>query len=672
MRQAYGTIGPLVAVLLLAPVAALAAPPSETRDQIICRAKSGVGFSYWWGGACWCANGCSPNFGCSKGSCSGNCPSCSHSGGHGADCSGFTNKVWQVPSAMSLNGSCAHGGYVAASYTKSATHWDKISRSNILKADALASSTHVMVYESGDPWGSLWAYEAKGCSYGIKHNIRTCSSAYSAARRHNIISGECKPGQTQSQGCGNCGSKKRTCSSGGKWGSWGSCGGQGACAPGKKESAACGKCGSKSRTCNSSCGWGGWSSCSSQGACSPGQTETTGCGNCGNKSRTCSGSCGWGAWGACTGAGPCAPGQSETAGCGNCGNMTRTCSGACQWDGYGACQGEGPCAPGQGQTEACGDCGEHSRSCGATCQWADWDGCEGPDPNGGNNACDTGELGVCSDGRERCVHGWTQCLRLVDPSAELCDDLDNDCDGPADEEHPTTMGAPPPAYAANLEDLSFPPALSPGEVGMAWVELRNVGTKLWPKGKVWLSANDGPDGGATGLFPPGQWPAWDVAAVLPEDVAPGGSARLVLPLQMPDTGQAPPHARLVLLAPDGSEMRCPQPEVELAVKEVPGMGGEAQVFVEGGPVDEDVPQQGVEGPHAVEVPPETAPTAEQPAPAPEPTGEEAAPAGRSTQSGCGTAADAPATPALALLLLALYGFRRRASVRSRHRPHDRS
>ena len=574
----------LVLCVLLAPAFASAAPPAETRDQIICRAKSGVGFSYWWGGACWCNSGCSPNFGCSKGGCSGNCPSCNHWGGHGADCSGFTNKVWQVPSAMSLNGSCAHGGYVAKSYTSSATHWDKISRSNMLKADALASSTHVMVYESGDPWGSLWAYEAKGCSYGIKHNIRTCSSAYSAARRHNIINGECSPGQTQSKGCGNCGTQKRSCKSNGTW--------------------------------------DGWSGCGGQGPCSPGQTESAGCGNCGKKSRSCNGSCNWGGWGGCS--------------------------------------GEGPCAPGQAQTEKCGDCGEHSRSCGGSCQWDGWDGCEGPDPGDGKLQCDTGELGVCADGIQRCVQGWKTCVRTTDPSDELCDDLDNDCDGPVDEDRPAAMGSPPAAYAAELTDLSYPPALAPGSLGKAWAEFRNVGGATWKKGTIWLSAAGGPDGGVSELYSPGQWPAWDVAAVLQDDVAPGESARLEFPLRMPLTGGTTPGAKMTLLGPDGTGIRCPQPELSVAVKAVPGMELGAPATAPAVEVQAaEEPAAGEEAPvtlteaatdHTPSATPGTQPSAEKAGAA-----ESGCAAARSTTSGGGPIA------ALAVALLAVWGWRRRAA-----------
>ena len=63
-----------------------------TTDEILNRAATGVGFSYWWGHGVWNPGSTS------HGSCSGSCPSCTHSGSYGADCSGFAAKVWQVPS----------------------------------------------------------------------------------------------------------------------------------------------------------------------------------------------------------------------------------------------------------------------------------------------------------------------------------------------------------------------------------------------------------------------------------------------------------------------------------------------------------------------------------------------------------------------------------------------
>ncbi len=57
------------------------------------------------------------------------------------------------------------------------------------------------------------------------------------------------------------------------------------------------------------------------------------------------------------------------------------------------------------------------------------------DPDLGDS-CDTGERGPCWQGRKRCVEGDLQCVGVVDPLDETCDGVDNDCDGEADEGRP--------------------------------------------------------------------------------------------------------------------------------------------------------------------------------------------------------------------------------------------
>lgn len=54
------------------------------------------------------------------------------------------------------------------------------------------------------------------------------------------------------------------------------------------------------------------------------------------------------------------------------------------------------------------------------------------DPNVGTS-CDTGLEGVCALGQEQCVCGAMTCMQTVQASAERCDSLDNDCDGQIDE-----------------------------------------------------------------------------------------------------------------------------------------------------------------------------------------------------------------------------------------------
>jgi hypothetical protein len=65
--------------------------------------------------------------------------------------------------------------------------------------------------------------------------------------------------------------------------------------------------------------------------------------------------------------------------------------------------------------------------------------CDGVIDNGnpgGGGACSTGQSGVCAAGTQQCTAGVLTCVRNVGPTAESCNGLDDDCNGTVDDGDP--------------------------------------------------------------------------------------------------------------------------------------------------------------------------------------------------------------------------------------------
>jgi len=114
-----------------------------------------------------------------------------------------------------------------------------------------------------------------------------------------------------------------------------------------------------------------------------------------------------------------------------CNNIDDNCDGTV--DGFGTSCGIGNCASTGTCTAGFNDCTAGTPTA-ETCNNQD-DDCNGVVDNGnpgGGAGCDTGQLGVCMAGTTTCVAGNLLCLQNVQSSPEVCDNLDNDCDGGVD------------------------------------------------------------------------------------------------------------------------------------------------------------------------------------------------------------------------------------------------
>ncbi len=70
----------------------------------------------------------------------------------------------------------------------------------------------------------------------------------------------------------------------------------------------------------------------------------------------------------------------------------------------------------------------------------DCDGVADDDIPAWNQTCNTGQLGACSSGTMLCIGGSVVCYMNVNPTAESCNGVDDDCDGQVDE-NPETCQA---------------------------------------------------------------------------------------------------------------------------------------------------------------------------------------------------------------------------------------
>ncbi|MEC9072959.1 MAG: MopE-related protein [Myxococcota bacterium] len=142
--------------------------------------------------------------------------------------------------------------------------------------------------------------------------------------------------------------------------------------------------------------------CAATGPCTPNTLQACTCPDGSQSSMACGAT---GAWGACscsTGAKECTPGQADVC-ITVCGASIgqKTCTAQGQW---------GTCVPPQ-----------------ETCNNKD-DDCDGKVDDGLQRNCAT----ACGNGTEVCVSGsWTGCS-AIEPSEEVCDGKDNDCDGKVD------------------------------------------------------------------------------------------------------------------------------------------------------------------------------------------------------------------------------------------------
>lgn len=156
-----------------------------TRDGSAAVALRARHEGYQWAGGCWNDNDSDDS--------PGDPPGDLATGGEGGDCSGFTFKVWRESENTGDGGfyqwgmlRFVHGPYTAEAFKGGAGAPNAVvSKSGLIKMDALASAGHIGMIYAKNADGSDQIIEAKGEAYGTNIWTRTYrgSSSYGGVRR---------------------------------------------------------------------------------------------------------------------------------------------------------------------------------------------------------------------------------------------------------------------------------------------------------------------------------------------------------------------------------------------------------------------------------------------------------------------------------------------------------